>query len=85
MRPARKVQPNGVVEFRTFKSETGNMVSVVIPHGIEGGIIDMEFRLHDFIAFADYTADIADKLVKSENISSGNSSHRGWLSRLTRR
>ena len=61
------------------------MVSVVIPHGIEGGIIDMEFRLHDFIAFADYTADIADKLVKSEAISSGNGSHRGWLSRLMRR
>lgn len=85
MRPARKVQPNGVVEFRTFESENGNMVSVVIPHGVEGGVIDMEFRLPDFIAFADYTADIADKLVKCEPTSPGNSSHRGWLSRLMRR
>jgi hypothetical protein len=85
MRPARKVQPNGVVEFRTFEGEDGNMVSVVIPHGVAGGIIDIEFRLHDFIAFADYTADIADKIIKSETVSSGNSSHRNWLSRLTRR
>lgn len=85
MRPARKVQPNGVVEFRTFEGEDGNMVSIVIPHGVEGCVIDMEFRLHDFIAFADYTADIADKMVRSETISSSNSSQRGWLRRLTRR
>ena len=85
MRAARKVQPNGVVEFRAFESEDGNMVSVVIPHGVEGGIIDMEFRLHDFIAFADYTADIADKLVKSETTLPRNSDQRSWLSRLVRR
>lgn len=85
MRPARKVQPNGVVEFRTFESQDGSMVSVVIPHGVEGGIIDLEFCLHDFIAFADYTADIADKLVKSETTLSRDSGQRGWLSRLVRR
>ena len=85
MRPARKVQPNGVVEFRTFEGEAGNMVSVMIPHGVEGGIIDMEFRFHDFIAFADYTADIADKLVKSATTLPIDSSQRGWLRRLARR
>lgn len=65
MRPEHKVQPNGTVEYRTFDSGHGEMVSVVIPHGITGQIIDIEFRIQDFIAFADYTSSIADELLES--------------------
>lgn len=85
MRPERKVQPNGIVEFRTFDGDAGDMVSVLIPHGVEGDLIDLEFRLPDFIAFADYTADIADKLVKSEVTSSDKVSRKSWVERLMRR
>lgn len=65
MRPNHKVQPNGIVEFRTFAGDGHDMVSVVIPHGVDGKAIDIEFRLPDFIAFADYTADIAEKILRS--------------------
>lgn len=82
MRPERKVRPNGVLEFRTFNDDGGDMVSVVIPHGIEGNIIDLEFRLPDFIAFADYTADIADKLISLKANSPDISSQRSWLRRI---
>lgn len=64
MRHAQKVQPNGVVEFRTFACDDHDMVSVIIPDGVKGRAIDIEFRLSDFIAFADYTADIAEKIMR---------------------
>ena len=57
------IRPHGQVEFREYEIGGETMVSILLPDGADDRVLDVEFRLADFVAFADYAAGAASELV----------------------
>lgn len=57
------VQPHGLVEFRKYEADGQEMVLISMPHSGMTEVLDLEFRVADFVAFVDYAAAVASNLV----------------------
>ncbi len=77
----QKMQVNGEIVYRTFVAAGEQMVSMVIPYGVEGRRVDLEFRVADFVAFGDYTADVASSVIDRAVINVAPDRRIGWFQR----
>ncbi len=77
----QKLRVNGEIVYRTFVSAGEQMVSMIIPYGVEGHRVDLEFRVSDFVAFGDYTADVASSVIDRVVIDTVPARRVGWFER----
>lgn len=77
----QKLRVNGEIVYRSFVSAGEQMISMVIPYGVEGRQVDLEFRLADFVAFGDYTADVASSVIDRTVVDSVPNRRSGWFQR----
>ncbi len=77
----QKLRVHGEIEYRTFVSAGEQMVSMIIPYGVEGKRVDLEFRVSDFVAFGDYTADVASSVIDRAIVDTAPARRVGWFKR----
>jgi len=77
----QKLRVNGEIIYRTFVSAGEQMVSMIIPYGVEGRRVDLEFRVSDFVAFGDYTADVASSVIDRVVVDTAPARRVSWFAR----